>query len=53
MKQMSQWIRAGIALGVILLMYIALERGTAELTALATALAAGAALVASAANKGK
>lgn len=53
MKQMSQWILAGIALGVIWLSYIALERGTSELTALATVLAAGAALVASIANRGK
>jgi hypothetical protein len=51
MKKASVWILAAVAIGVMLLALIALKDGPAELTALATVLAAGAGLVASISRK--
>lgn len=47
MKNASVWIRAGIAIGIIGLAFIALRQGTPDLTALGYVLMAGAALIAS------
>jgi hypothetical protein len=53
MKKASIWILGGVALGVIWLSFIGLERGTPDLMALATVLTAGAVLISSIAGKEK
>jgi hypothetical protein len=53
MNKTSTCILGGIAAGIIWLAFIGLERGAPDLTALATVLVAGAALISSITKRGK